>query len=276
MIKDIAVQLTGSIEDEVRLAYAEPIARRFGAHLTGLQINVLTDILPVADLAGMGSAIEETVAQSKQRADGIAAQLETRLARLEPEFDLRRIDAGSGAIGGDLATAVRTSDLFIGTRPYGDPTGQHLIEEQVLFQSGRGCLFVPPAGTPPSHYATILIAWKESREAGRAVAEALPFLKLARQVIVALVEEHGAGEQFHIEAGAGIGRYLSRHGVSAEIRKIGGWSHTGEALLNESTATGSDMIVMGGYGHSRLREFVLGGATRHILGNATVPVLMAH
>ena len=276
MIKNIAVQLTGSVEDEVRLAYAEPVARRFDAHLTGLQVNILPEILPMADLAGIGSAMEEQLAQSEQRTEEIATQLAARLSRLEPQYDLRRIDATAGAIGQDLAAAVRTADLFIGTRPYGDPTGQQFIEEEVLFQSGRGCLFVPPNGTPPSHYATILIAWKESREAARAVAEALPFLKQARQVIVALVEERGASEQFHIEAGAGIGRYLSRHGVSAEIRKIGGWTNTGEALLNESAATGSDMIVMGGYGHSRLLEFVLGGVTRQILTNAAVPILMAH
>jgi nucleotide-binding universal stress UspA family protein len=276
MIRDIAVQLTGSSEDEVRLTYAEPVARTFDAHITGLQVHALPEVIAIADVAVIASAMDELLAQSEQRAVAITQKLEARMIRLEPEYDLRRIDANPGAIGHALAAAVRNTDLFVGTRPYGDPTGQQFVEEQVLFESGRGCLFVPPKGTPPKQYGTILVAWKESREAARAVAEALPFLMQARQVMVALVEEQGSGEQHRIEAGADIGRYLSRHGVSAEIRKIGGWSSAGEALLHEATATGADMIVMGGYGHSRFREFVLGGATRHVLTHATVPVLMAH
>jgi nucleotide-binding universal stress UspA family protein len=136
-------------------------------------------------------------------------------------------------------------------------------------------MFVPPA-SKPGKFETIFVAWKNTREAARAVAEAMPFLQRASQVIVGLVEEEGASEQFGIEPGADIGRYLSRHGVAAEIRPINGWVYAGEALLNEAQRTGAQMIVMGGYGHSRFREWVLGGATRHLLTHAGVPVLMAH
>jgi len=147
----------------------------------------------------------------------------------------------------------------------------------VLFKSGRGCLFVPPQEKPKtSTYDTIFVGWKPTPEAARAVAESLPFLRKASQVVVGIVEEDGAGEQFGIESGADIGRYLSRHDVSAEIRKISGWTYAGEALLNEAQQTGADLIVMGGYGHSRFAEWVLGGATRHILSNAPIPVLTAH
>ena len=276
MIKDIVVHLTGSEEDEVRLAHAEPIARMFGAHLTGLQVHGMPEVFAIADAAAAASVADELIKESQQRAEQVTGRLTARMDKLESEHDLRRLDVYPGAVGSALAAAVRTADLFVGTRPYGDPTGQEHVEEQVLFQSGRGCLFVPPNRKPPREYASILVAWKESREAARAVSEALPFLQQARQVVVALVEDHGPSEQFRIEAGEDIGRYLSRHGVSAEIRKIGGWAHAGEALINEAALTGSDMIVMGGYGHSRLREFVLGGATRHVLEHANIPVLMGH
>ena len=136
-------------------------------------------------------------------------------------------------------------------------------------------MFVPPA-SKPGKFDTVFVAWKNTREAARAVAEAMPFLRRASQVIVGLVEEEGASEQFGIEPGADIGRYLSRHGVGAEIRPINGWVYAGEALLNESQRTGADLVVMGGYGHSRFREWVLGGATRHLLTHAAVPVLIAH
>ena len=276
MIKDIVVHLTGSEEDDVRLAHAEAIARTFQSHITGLFVHRMPELFTMADAAAAAAVADELMKQSSQRADAAAKRLQARMDALESEHDLRRYDLYPGMVGDALATAAHTADLFVGTRPYGDPTGQQFIEEQVLFQSGRGCVFVPPGGKPPKQYGSILVAWKDSREAARALSEGLPFLQQARQVIVALIEEEGASERFRIEAGAEIGRHLSRHGVSAEIRKVGGWAHAGEALLNEASMTGSDMIVMGGYGHSRLREFVLGGATRHVLTNSTVPILMAH
>jgi nucleotide-binding universal stress UspA family protein len=275
MIKDIVVHLTGSSEDTVRLAYAAPIARVFDAHLTGLQVNVLPELLAITDPSG-SAFLQEMIAQAEAKAGEIGEKLRTQLDSFGLSAELRQLDAFPGEVGPKLAAEARTADLFVGTRPYGDPGGQEQVEETVLLRSGRGCLFLPPRGTPPKSYGTILVAWKETREAARAVAEALPFLLQARQVIVGLIEEKGASEQYHIEAGADIGRYLSRHGVSAEIRKIGGWADAGEAVLNEAKMIGADLIVMGGYGHSRFREWVMGGATRHLLGHASVPVLMAH
>lgn len=275
MIKEIAVHLTGSDEDDVRLAYAGPIAQRFDALISGLLVHRLPDFVSITDPAGSGF-LQDLLAQSHQRADVAGGALRSKLEAIGARFELRRIDCYPSTVGEELAAEARTADLFLGTRPYGDPLGQHHVEEVVLFECGRGCLFVPPKGTPPRQYATVFVAWKETREAARAVAEALPFLQQARQVVVGLVEEGGAGEQFRIEAGADIGRYLSRHGVSAEIRKIAGWDRAAEALMNEATQVGADMIVMGGYGHSRLREWALGGVTRDILAGASVPVLMAH
>jgi nucleotide-binding universal stress UspA family protein len=216
------------------------------------------------------------MAQSYKRADAVSEKLTKRLTGTDVSAELRRLDVLPGRIGAEVAAEARVADLFVGTRPYGNPTGQVRIEEEVLLGSGRGCFFVPPGGRPPRAYSTILVAWNGSREAARAVSEALPFLQDASEVVVALVEESGATEQWRLEAGADIGRYLSRHEVSSEIRKISGWDDTGEALMNEAGKIGADMIVMGGYGHSRLRELVLGGATRHALSEAGIPVLMAH
>ena len=275
MIKDIAVHLTGSAEDDVRLAFAGPIAELFAAHLTGLQVHTLPELIAITDPAASGY-LQTLLVESHERAQRATDALKERLAGMNVPNEVRRLDVYPSSAGNTLASEARMSDLFLGTRPYGDPAGGALVEETVLFKSGRGCLFVPPAGAPPASYATIFVAWKNTREAARAVAEARPFLQQASQVIVGLVEEDGASEQFGVEPGADIGRYLSRHGVSAEIRPINGWAHVGEALLNEAQKTSSDMIVMGGYGHSRFREWVLGGATRHVLTAAPVPVLIAH
>jgi nucleotide-binding universal stress UspA family protein len=274
MIKDIVVHLTGSEEDDTRLSYALQIARLFDAHLTGLQVHAMPEILSITDPSG-SAFLQDLIAQSSERADAVGKRLAAKLADFDVEHELRRFDLLPGVVGNALAAETRLADLFVGTRPYGDPTGQQRIEEAVLFGSGRGSLLVPPHGKPPKEYGTILVAWNDSREAARAVAEALPFLQQARQVVVCLVEED-ASEQTGIEPGADIGRYLSRHKVSAEIRKVAGWSDTGAALLNEARQVGADLIVMGGYGHSRVREWVLGGATRLMLSEAPVPVFIAH
>jgi nucleotide-binding universal stress UspA family protein len=275
MIKDVVVHLTGSDEDDVRLAYAEPIARSFTAHLTGLQVHSLPEISGYTDPSG-SAFLQELIAQSHKRADVVTEKLKKRLADFDISRELRRLDVLPGRIGAELAAEARVADLFIGTRPYGDPTGEVRIEEEVLLGSGRGCLFLPPGGKPPRAYSTIVVAWNGSREAARAVSEALPFLRAATQVTVAIVEESGATEQQQLESGADIGRYLSRHDVSSEVRKIAGWDNTGKAIMNEAKQIGADMIVMGGYGHGRLRELVLGGATRRALTEAAIPVLMAH
>lgn len=275
MIKDIVVHLTGSEEDKVRIAYAGAVAEMFDAHLTGLQVNTLPELVAITDPTA-STYLQTLLAEADARAQKVGAAAGTQLDALAVPHELRRVDVYPSSIGKTLAAEARTADLFVGTRPYGDPTGQERVEEAVLFRSGRGCLFVPPGGTPPSAYDTVFVAWKNTREAARAVSEAMPFLRRASQVIVGIVEEEGASEQFGVEPGVDIGRYLSRHGVAAEIRPIAGWVYAGEALLNEVQRTGAQLAVMGGYGHSRFREWVLGGATRHLLTHASIPVLMAH
>jgi nucleotide-binding universal stress UspA family protein len=275
MIKDLAVHLTGSSEDAVRIAHAGRLADQFGAHVTGLQVHVLPELISTTDPSG-SAFLQDLLQQSHAEAQAVSDRLRAALDGISAPHELRRLDVYPTTIGGDIAREVQTMDLFIGTRPYGDPTHAERVEETVLFQSGRGCFFAPPASTPPSAYDTVFVAWKASRESARAVAEAMPFLRQARQVVVGLVDEEGAPEQFGEEPGADIGRHLSRHGINAELRVITGWTYVGEALLNEAERLGANLIVMGGYGHSRLREWALGGATRHLLGHAKVPVLMAH
>ncbi len=275
MIRDIAVHLTGSEEDTVRLAYAGAMAGLFDAHLKGLQVNVIPEIISITDPSG-SAYLQTLIAESTARADAAAARLRERLAQIGPSTELRRLDVYPGAVGKALAAEARTSDLFVGTRPYGDPAGSSSIEEAVLFRSGRPCIFLPPKQISPARLETVFVAWKNAPEAARALAGALPLLAKAAAVIIGIVEESGAGEQYGEEPASDVGRYLSRHGIRSEIRMINGWNDTGAALLNESRRAAADLVVMGGYGHSRFREWALGGATRHMLDHAEVPVLMAH
>lgn len=273
MIKNIAVHLTGSSEDGVRLTYAGELAELFNASITGLQVNVMPGILSITDPSG-SAFLQELIKTSNKKADLASGRLKEQLARLGALTDLRRLDLFSEQVGLTLASEVRLSDLFVGTRPYGDPAKTEAIEEAVLLRSGRPCIFLPPEMQKPANFDTILIGWKNTREAARAVADALPLLQGAGRVDVITVPETAVPPAS--EPALDIGRYLSRHGINAEIRTAAGAPDSGTALLREARASAADLIVIGGYGHSRLREWVLGGATRELLSNAPVPVFISH
>ena len=276
MIKDIAVHLTGSSEDAIRITHAAALARTLNAHLTGIYLHEIPDVLAITDPSG-SAFLQRLVEQSVAQAEATSEALDVRLRQLGLTYELRRLDVYPGQVGRILASEARQCDLFVGTRPYGDPNRGQWIEEAVLFLSGRPCLFVPPSFEGSSVYSNVLVAWKNTREAARAVADALPLLKTAKSVVVAIVDEElGATEERRRAPDEDIGRYLSRHGIRAEVHIIDGWTSTGAALRNEAARTAADLIVMGAYGHSRLREWMLGGATRDVLNSAAVPVLVAH
>lgn len=275
MIKDIAVHLTGSTEDLTRIGYAAGVARLFDSHLTGLHVHELPEVLSITDPSG-SAFLQRLVEQSTRQAEAADQSLEQAFGKLGLGYELRRLDVYPRQTGQVLASEARQSDLFVGTRPYGDPHKAHRIEEAVLFESGRPCLFVPPSYAREAACRSVLVAWKDTREAARAVSAALPFLKLAKSVVIGIVDEEGAAEQQGSAPEEDIGRYMSRHGIRSEVHVIDGWTNVGEAILNEAVRTAADLVVMGAYGHSRIREWMLGGATRDVLSAASVPVLVAH
>lgn len=177
---------------------------------------------------------------------------------------------------GIALTSAYSADLVIAGQ--GDP--QHGVlshSERLLFETGRPVLFVPfgaKAAKPPQ---TVLVAWKESRESARALFEALPLLKKAKTVEVILVDPPAGRVAETANAGDGIAAALARHGIKAKLRIApDGGTPTGTVIQDRAAEVGADMVVMGAYGHSRLREMILGGVTRQILQLMRVPTFMAH
>lgn len=274
-IGDIVVQLTGSPEDEYRLAIAGKIAQDFRSHLIGVHLHLLPDILDITD--PMESAtIRELLEASDREADRNFSALEARLERQPGSHELRRLHGLPADVGKDLAAIGRSADLFIGTRPYGDPEGHYRIEEEILFAGGRSCLFLPPGGTPHDRFERIVVAWDGSRESARAVAEAMPFLVRAGTVHLLHVASPLDDGKDADKALSPITAHLQRHGITPERTILPFVSNTGEQIEQFAHQQGADLLVMGAYGHARLVEFVFGGATRHVLRHATLPVLMAH
>lgn len=278
-LKDILVHLDATEQARTRLRLAAELARRHDAHLTGLQVvDIMLPAIAGAD-AGGGAALGELLEQMRQDALADAAKVEAafrerlRLDGIAGEW--RLVEGITPEI---VALHARYADLVVLGQE--DPEGSHVagpVIEQALFASGRPVLLVPYAGRFDSLGRRVLIGWNASREAARAVNDALPLIAQAESTtVLAINPRRGLGGHGE-EPGADIARHLARHGlkVSVEHTVATGISDA-EVLLNYASDHSADLLVIGGYGHSRFRELVLGGVTRTLLREMTVPVLMSH
>jgi len=169
------------------------------------------------------------------------------------------------------------ADLALVARP--DPAGQTAsppgLVESLVLTSGRPIITLPPGGTV-SRVRRILVGWNARREAIRAVADALPLLVKTEVVEVLVIDHERHAADHGQEPGADIARHLARHGVRVEVRRLSsGGEDVGHLLLSQAAAFGSDLVVMGAYGHSHLSEWVFGSVTRAVLDDAGLPVLMS-
>jgi nucleotide-binding universal stress UspA family protein len=278
-IRDILVHLDATPRAATRLALAAGLAQRLQAHLTGL--FVLDIPLPVFAGGEMAGAAAMADMIDGMRAAGLeeSAKVEASFAEtLRREGIAGEWRLAEGITGAQLALQGRYADLLVvgQAAPDGATPGNAAIEA-ALFQSGRPVLVVPHSGAVASLGRRALVGWNASREASRALHDALPLLAGAESVTVLTINAEPSVEGHGEEPGADIARHLARHGLQVTVRRIAGAEiSAGDLLLNEAADLGADLIVMGGYGHSRLRELVLGGATRTLLGQMTVPVLMSH
>jgi len=273
--KTILVQIDTGKRCAVRVDVAIRLAQQHDAHLVALQVLASFEP-PGYVMAEMGPAILD--------AQKHAAAAE--MAQAEREFNNQASAAGLRDV--EWRTAIddpvdamtlhaRYADLVVigqGDRTDGSNMAADFPERLVL-AAGRPVLILPSVGSFATLGKRILVAWNAGREATRAVTDAIPMLRLADNVHVMAVNPK-RGEHGNVP-GADIGLYLARHGVRVEVKTDHGAEiDVGNELLSRAADLDADLIVMGGYGHSRLKEWALGGATRVILESMTVPVLMSH
>jgi nucleotide-binding universal stress UspA family protein len=283
-IKDILVHLDASARSQLRLDAAAALASRHAAHLTGVYVvELLSPAAFYGDPSGFVDArlIDEMIGKLRATATREALPVEQgfreRLRREGIEGEWRMVEGWAAEI---VPLHARYADLAIVGQP--DPkdssvTTTRQIPVAALMSSGRPVLVLPYAGTFATIGRTVLVGWKSGREAARAVNDALPLLRHAGKVtVLAINPDRGIGANGGVPA-ADIALHLARHGVKAEA------AHTvatdvpdGDVLLNYADDIGADLIVCGGYGHSRMRELAFGGVTRTLMTTMTVPVFMSH
>jgi nucleotide-binding universal stress UspA family protein len=276
MIKDILVTLPTDEEPSSAVDYAVAVAKSFDAHLTG--VAFAQDPVAVGALFDGAAAVVLNHYRQEVEAASEAAKMRFDKAWQREGVSAESVVLNAGAINLPelLARTARRFDLTV--LPQADPEGDgsdEVMIEAALLGSGRPIVIVPHFQQDAVKFDRILVCWDGSHNAARAIADAMPFLRRAKQVEVVTVATEGKADDGM--PGLYIAHHLSRHGVIVELRNIVAHGQDVSLRIRSHAAQQSaDLIVMGGYGHSRLREFVLGGATRDILESTVVPALMSH
>jgi nucleotide-binding universal stress UspA family protein len=275
MIKDIVVNL-GLGERDPASEYAASVAEAFGAHVLGVAVSY-EPVIPGTLLGGIPpEIIESQRAEADKKARAAIARFEQAVKRTGVSAETRIISASISGAADQIGRIGRRYDLVVVGQPERQKSlPDEVVDESVLFESGRPVVFVPFIHKGGMKIDRIMVCWDGGRAAARAVADALPFLKKAKQVEIVIVSDK-PGKKDEIP-GADLGQHLARHGLKVDVKRITSPDiDVASTILSYAADSSADMIVMGGYGHSRLREFVLGGATRGLLQAMTVPVLMSH
>jgi nucleotide-binding universal stress UspA family protein len=276
MIKDVIVNLTVDASRDAAADFAISVARTFGAHLAG--IGFAYEVPIPGSIFGSTAVrlVEAQRAENEKATRSAIAGFDAATRRVGLSAESRFLNATLPDAADTFGRLARRFDISVVAQAEpGKLPARELIIEAALFGSGRPVLIVPYIQQGALELDRVMVCWDGSRSAARAVADSMPFLMRAKAIeIVVVTGEQGKRTEI---AGADIAHHLARHGLNVELKETArGDLDVANTILSHAADAGSDMIVMGGYGHSRLREFVLGGVTRGLLTSMTVPTLMSH
>ena len=276
MIKDVLVNLSLGERGGFAGEYAVSVAAVFEAHVAG--IAFLYD--PIIPLSGAGyipaDVIDNQERDNANSTKAAADHFARAAARAGVSAEPLTLSSSVSGAGEQFSRLARRFDLSVVGQAEPETNAiEEVIAEAALFDSGRPVIIVPYIQKAPLKLDRVMVCWDGGKTAARAVADAMPLLKRAGRVEVVIVaDERGKEDEI---AGADMGQHLARHNLNVEVKRITmGDIDVADVLLSHAADVAADVIVMGGYGHSRLREFVLGGVTRSILQSMTAPVFMSH
>lgn len=268
---DVLAVVTSSKQESV-FAMADCLAAKSGGHVTVLYLARQPEPLD-ANIYYAASLWAELLEEARKSFAVERAAIEKRLTRMQSRAEVRQEEVLAATVEGVVSRHAMHADLCV--LPMLADEALSIAFEGALFGSGRPVLLAPAAWSEGPLGRNIAIAWKAKREAARALGDALPFLPEAEKITVITVDAHpdGYGEG----PGRDICTHLARKGLDVELRNVDGGGRPAEtAILHEARALDADLIVLGGYGHSRVREYVFGGVTRALTRTSTIPLLLSH
>lgn len=261
------------------LAPAVYVAETFQAHLTGFSVVPPVTVVAAGVPGGVPVVLDEHCKAYRQQSPAMRTAFEEATRGRGFVGQWQEEEAGAYSVADRVLRRARTADLVIASQadPDWPGTNQLDVADSLAVESGRPVLIVPHGSVHERVGVRVLVAWNGRREAARAVFDALPILQRAKLVKVVCINPESETDAPSELSLTDICEALSRHGVHCEaMAQIEPRSGVGPTLLASANAVEADLLVMGCYGHTRLREFVFGGASRHILAHMKVPVLMSH
>lgn len=273
----VSLNDTGNLDN--LLATCSSLAAHHGAHITGVYIIPSVEVYAVYG----GIAMADVVDVHRQRYLSMAAEIREKFERTMTlnslSHDWRELDAISSSIGREFVQQSRSADLTVIGQVVADTSCgvEPGFAEYVVMEAGRPVLLLPRGRSFELIGNKVLMGWNGSKEAARACFDTLPLLSTDSEVEIVWVDPQKQRGIASDLPGAELATTLARHDIKVTAGPMPtADSDVGRALLMRVGDTGADLLVMGAYGHSRVREFVFGGATEHVLNNMTVPVLMSH
>lgn len=277
MIKDIILKLETDPARDRSLDYAISVAKVWDAHTTGMAFCDPVGFPQYPVPAMPASVISNIVMHKEREARASIARFEEAARGHNLSYDHELVTHRLPRAAEEFAVKARRSDLSIVQQTEDSGDDNDAIIESALFDSGRPVMIVPYIQKDRLKLDQVVCCWDGSPTAARAVNDARPLLKRAKSVEILIVANEKTEDSRHQASGEGIVNHLARHGIDARLKILQAPDvDAANAILSYIAEQGTDVVVMGGYGHSRLREFVLGGVTRTILGSMTAPVFMSH
>ena len=278
--QDVLVVVTNTADDEAALAAADDLCTQMGGRATALLASPFQPSYVMGDAYDGGAQIWGVIiAELAKGAAKEGAHLRQRLERATAPFEFRTVEDDPLMSRQQVLMSARHADLSIFTRPAGgvDSAGRNDLLEAALFESGRPVLVVPPGHSRPMRFKKIVVAWNASREAARAVGDACGVLQSAEQIVVVTVDAKPTALGLGQAPGEDIAAHLAHHHAKVELRNVDAMGRAeAAAILDVAHSIDADLIVLGAYGHARMREFVFGGVTHELLRRADVPLFLSH
>ncbi|WP_299860904.1 universal stress protein [uncultured Roseobacter sp.] len=275
--KTIFTAMTSFDAHQAALAQAAAMTEAQDAHLDVMCLGMDRSRSNYYEVGANAFIVQTALEEAHKKGAKVRKKTDAWLETSKLRWNTTTAVATLADVGRPLSQAARFADLCVVSLPYRDTSGneENLILEAMMFDAACPTLVMPDVEPVPVP-SRIVIGWNESAEALRAIRSAMPLLIAAAEVHIAIIDppEHAADRS---DPGGALAVMLSRHGVNCDIQVMSrSGARVSERLQRHVTETDSDMLVMGGYGHSRFREAILGGATREMLEHAKVPVFMAH
>lgn len=275
--KDIIVHVDTDRACAARLELAIALARLCDAHLVGVFIKSRPDVPGYIGAQVGPEVMQRHFHQIEEAAEDAERMFCLHVKNQDISYEWRVEEGDPQEV---LPVQARYADLLvIGQTDPEEPHefGLNFCADQVIMEAGRPVLVVPYVGWRKTIGERVMVAWDASRLAARAVSDALPILERAKKVAVLAVNPQLSGERHGDIPGADVSLHLARHGIDAEAQHLSAMDEDpADIILSRAAEEGADLIVMGAYGHLRMRELILGGVTLHMLQHMTVPVLMSH